>query len=77
MSISDAITRLPLDPELLCELVENFPAGVIEQLTHNWQKQTKALARSEKENRLLRELLRLMPVEKESLADPHPRLSHC
>jgi len=61
---SGSITPLPLDPELLEELVEKLPAGVIEQLTHNWQKQTEALARSEKENRLLRELLRLMRVEK-------------
>jgi hypothetical protein len=40
------------------------PAEVIEQLTHNWRKQSEALARSEKDNRLLRELLRLMRVEK-------------
>ena len=64
MPSSGSITPLPLDPELLEELVEKLPAGVIEQLTHNWQKQTEALARSEKENRLLRELLRLMRVEK-------------
>jgi hypothetical protein len=61
---SDSLTPLPLDPELLGELIEKLPAGVIEQLTNNWQKQTEALARSEKENRLLRELLRLMRVEK-------------
>jgi hypothetical protein len=44
--------------------VEKLPAGVIEQLTNNWRQQSEALARSEKENRLLRELLRLMRVEK-------------
>jgi len=64
VSSSGSITPLLLDPELLEELVEKLPAGVIEQLTHNWQNQTEALARSEKENRLLRELLRLMRVEK-------------
>ena len=64
MPSSDSLTPLPLDPELLGELIEKLPTGVIEQLTHNWQKQTEALARSEKENRLLRELLRLMRVEK-------------
>jgi hypothetical protein len=64
MSSSSSTTPLPLDPELLEELVEKLPAGVIEQLTHNWQKQTEALGRSEKENRLLRELLRLVRVEK-------------
>ena len=64
MPNSDSITPLPLDPELLGELLEKVPAEVIEQLTHNWRKQTEALARSEKENRLLRELLRLMRVEK-------------
>ena len=64
MPSSDSLTPLPLDPELLGELIEKLPAGVIEQLTNNWQKQTEALARSEKENRLLRELLRLMRVEK-------------
>jgi hypothetical protein len=53
VSSSSSITPLPLDPELLGELVEKLPAGVIEQLTDNWQKQTEALARSEKENRLL------------------------
>jgi transposase len=61
---SDSITPLPLDPELLGQLVEKLPREAIEQLTHNWRKQTEALARSEKENRLLRELLRLMRVEK-------------
>jgi transposase len=61
---SDSLTPLPLDPELLGELIEKLPGRVIEQLTHNWQKQTEALARSEKENRILRELLRLMRVEK-------------
>jgi hypothetical protein len=55
---------LPLDPELLGELREKLPAAVIEQLTHHWRKQTEALAQSQKENRLLRELLRLMRVEK-------------
>ena len=64
MSNSGSITPLPLDPELLGELLEKVPAEVIKQLTHNWQKQTEALARSQKENRLLRELLRLMRVEK-------------
>jgi transposase len=64
VSSSDAITPLPLDPELLSELREKVPGAVIEQLTGNWQKQTEALARSQKENRLLRELLRLMRVEK-------------
>ena len=64
MSSAGSITPLPLDPELLGALVEKLPTEVIEQLTHNWQKQTEALARSEKENRLLRELLRLMRVEK-------------
>ena len=64
MSSSDSVTPLPLDPELLGELREKVPAAVIEQLTHNWRKQTEALARSQKENRLLRELLRLMRVEK-------------
>src|SRR5207302_6665053 len=58
------ITPLPLDPELLGELVEKLPTGVIEQLTNNWRKQSEALARSERENRLLGELLRLMRVEK-------------
>jgi hypothetical protein len=61
---SSSITPLPLDPELLEQLLEKLPTGVIEQLTDNWQKQSEALARSEKENRLLRELLRLMRVEK-------------
>jgi transposase len=61
---SGSITPLPLDPELLGQLVEKLPREAIEQLTHNWRKQTEALARSEKENRLLRELLRLMRVEK-------------
>jgi transposase len=64
VSSSGSITPLPLDPELLGELLEKLPAGVIEQLTNNWRKQSEALARSEKENRLLRELLRLMRVEK-------------
>ncbi len=64
MSNSGSITPLPLDPELLGELLEKVPAEVIEQLTHNWQKQTEALAQSQKENRLLRELLRLLRVEK-------------
>jgi len=64
VSSSGPITPLPLDPELLGELLEKAPAEVIEQLTDNWRKQTEALARSEKENRLLRELLRLMRVEK-------------
>jgi transposase len=64
VSSSDSITPLSLDPELLGELREKVPAAVIEQLTHNWRKQTEALARSQKENRLLRELLRLMRVEK-------------
>ena len=64
MSNPDSIAPLPLDPEPLGELMEKLPAEVIKQLTHNWQKQTEALARSEKENRLLRELLRLMRVEK-------------
>ena len=64
MSSSDSVTPLPLDPELLGELREKVPAAVIEQLTHHWRKQTEALARSQKENRLLRELLRLMRVEK-------------
>jgi transposase len=36
----------------------------LNNLTNNWRKQSEALARSEKENRLLRELLRLMRVEK-------------
>jgi transposase len=61
---SDSITPLPLDPELLGEFLEKMPAEVIKQLTNNWQRPTEALARSEKENRLLRELLRLMRVEK-------------
>jgi transposase len=64
VSSSDSVTPLPLDPELLGELREKVPAAVIEQLTHHWRKQTEALARSQKENRLLRELLRLMRVEK-------------
>ena len=64
MSSSDSVTPLPLDPELLGELREKVPVAVIEQLTHHWRKQTEALARSQKENRLLRELLRLMRVEK-------------
>jgi transposase len=64
VSSSSSITPLPLDPELLGQLLEKLPAEVIEQLTNNWQKQAEALARSEKENRLLRELLRLMRVEK-------------
>jgi transposase len=64
VSSSDSVTPLPLDPELLGELREKVPAAVIEQLTDNWRKQTEALARSQKENRLLRELLRLMRVEK-------------
>jgi transposase len=79
VSSSGSITPLPLDPELLGKLLEKLPAEVIEQLTHNWQKQTEALARSEKENRLLRELLRLMRVEKygpasERLSDEQLRL---
>jgi hypothetical protein len=61
---SNSITPLPLDPELLKEFIEKLPTGVVEQLTNNWRKQTEALARSEKENRLLRELLRLMRIEK-------------
>jgi transposase len=64
VSSSGSITSLPLEPELLGELLDKVPAEVIEQLTHNWRKQSEALARSEKENRLLRELLRLMRVEK-------------
>jgi len=64
MSSSGSLTPLPLDPELLGELFEKMPAEIIEQLTNNWQKQTEALARSQKENRLLRELLRLMRLEK-------------
>jgi Transposase C of IS166 homeodomain len=64
VSSSDAITPLPLDPELFGELLKKVPSEVIEQLTHNWRKQSEALGRSEKENRLLRELLRLMRVEK-------------
>jgi hypothetical protein len=64
VSSSGSITPLPLDPELLGELLEKVPAEVIEQLTHTWRKQTEALAQSQKENRLLRELLRLMRVEK-------------
>jgi len=64
VSSSGSITPLCLDPELLGQLVEKLPAGVIEQLTDSWRKQSEALARSEKENRLLRELLRLMRVEK-------------
>jgi transposase len=64
VSNSGSITPLPLDPELLGELREKVPDEVIKQLTHNWQKQTEALAQSQKENRLLRELLRLMRVEK-------------
>jgi transposase len=58
------MTPLPLDPELLGELLEKVPVEVIEQLTQNWRKQTEALARSQKEHRLLRELLRLLRVEK-------------
>jgi transposase len=61
---SSSITPLPLDPESLKEFIEKLPAGVVEQLINNWRKQTEALARSEKENRLLRELLRLMRIEK-------------
>jgi hypothetical protein len=64
VSSSGSITPLSLDSELLGELLEKLPAGVVEQLTHNWRKQSEALARSERENRLLRELLRLMRVEK-------------
>jgi transposase len=64
VSSSGLITPLPLDPELLGELLEKVPTEVIEQLTHSWRKQTEALAQSQKENRLLRELLRLMRVEK-------------
>jgi transposase len=64
VSNSGSITPLPLDPELLGELRDKVPDEVIKQLTHNWQKQTEALAQSQKENRLLRELLRLMRVEK-------------
>jgi hypothetical protein len=60
VSGSSSITPLPLDPELLGELLQKVPAEVIEQLTHNWRKQTEALAQSQKENRLLR----LMRVEK-------------
>ena len=52
MSSSGSITPLPLDPELFGELLEKVPAEVIEQLTDNWRKQTEALARSQKENRL-------------------------
>jgi transposase len=59
-----SITPLPLDPEQLKEFFEKLPVGVVEQLTNNWRKQSEALARSEKENRLLRELLRLMRIEK-------------
>jgi Transposase C of IS166 homeodomain len=64
VSRSGSITPLPLDPELLGKLLEKVPAEIIEQLTDNWRKQTEALAQSQKENRLLRELLRLMRVEK-------------
>ena len=71
MPNSHSITPLPLDPELLKEFIEKLPAGVVEQLTNNWQKQTEALARSEKENRLLRELLRLMRIEKYGPASEH------
>jgi hypothetical protein len=31
-----SIARLPLDPELLGELLEKLPNEVIEQLTLNW-----------------------------------------
>ena len=77
MSNWGSITPLSLDPELLGQLVEKLPAEAIEQLTHNWQKQTEALARSERENQLLRGLLRLMRVEKygpasERLSDESP-----
>ena len=41
MSISDSITPLPLDPELLGELLEKLPAWVIEQLTNNWRRKMK------------------------------------
>ncbi len=72
MPSSDSITPLPLDPELLRELLQKLPVEVTEQLTNNWRKQTDALARSQKENRLLRELLRLMRVNKrEKRACPH------
>jgi hypothetical protein len=64
MSNSVSTTRLSLDPELLSELFEKLPSGVSEQLTHNRGKQTEALVRNEKENRLLPELLRLMRVRK-------------
>ena len=60
MLSSGSITPLPLDLELLGELAEKLPSEVIEQLTNTWRKQSESLARSEKENRLLR----LMRVEK-------------
>ncbi len=61
---SGSITPLPLDPELLEAFIEKLPAEVVEQLTNNWREKTEALERSEKENRLLRELLRRMRIEK-------------
>jgi hypothetical protein len=42
VSISDSVTPLPLDPELLGELLEKLPAWVIEQLTNNWSKLSQA-----------------------------------
>jgi hypothetical protein len=65
MSNSVSITRLPLDPELLGQFVEKLPSAVIEQLTHNLGKQSEALTRSEKENVLLQELLRVMRLGKQ------------
>jgi hypothetical protein len=50
VSSSGSITPLPLDPELLGKLLEKVPAAVIEQLTHNWRKQTEALARNPSAN---------------------------
>jgi hypothetical protein len=62
MSNSVSITRLPLDPELLGELIERLPNEVFEQLTHNWGRQSGTLASAgRKENRLLPELLRGNP----------------
>jgi transposase len=61
---SSSITPLPLDPELLEAFIEKLPPEVVEQLTNNWHKQSQTLARVERENRLLRELLRHMRLEK-------------
>ena len=48
MSNSVSIARLPLDPELLGELIEKLPNEVIEQLTHKGESKLETLVREGK-----------------------------